>query len=164
MAIANAVVRHLVQKVKCKTLFVTHYPIIASELERRFPGQVQNLHMGYNEETRIDGSRDITFLYQLTRGVTTESFGVECGRLAGLPESILQVAANKARDLRSVVESRTRKKKYVFVCHLRLCCLFILSSMKRLLDCAKLLQDCMRTGDKPMLDELNAAIDAISTS
>jgi DNA mismatch repair protein MSH3 len=113
MAIANAVVRHLVQSVICKVLFVTHYPIIATELERRFPGKVQNLHMGYTEETRIDGSRDITFLYKLTRGVTTESFGVECGRLAGLPEPILQKAADKSQALNSNVESRVRKNKCV---------------------------------------------------
>lgn len=113
MAIANAVLQHLVQDVKCKTLFVTHYPLVATELEKRFPHQVRNLHMGYTEDVRIDGSRDIAFMFRLMRGVATESFGVECGRLAGLPESILQVAASKAQQLRSSVDARVKRNKWV---------------------------------------------------
>ena len=40
MAIAQAVLQHLVQVKKCKTLFITHYPLVATELERRFPGDL----------------------------------------------------------------------------------------------------------------------------
>ena len=82
MAIAGAVLQQLVTKTKCKTLFITHYPEIALELERKYPDAVENVHMGYMEETRIDGTRQVTFLYKLTRGITTNSFGVECARLA----------------------------------------------------------------------------------
>ncbi|KAG9099780.1 Mismatch repair protein msh3 [Ceratobasidium sp. 370] len=35
MAIAHAVMQHLVENVKCKTLFITHYPLIALDLEQR---------------------------------------------------------------------------------------------------------------------------------
>src|SRR6267154_5011245 len=85
MAIADAVLHHLVERVKSKTLFITHYPLVATDLERKFPEEVQNLHMSYTTDTRVNGTRNVTFLYQLTPGVTLESFGVECGRLAGLP-------------------------------------------------------------------------------
>jgi len=108
MAIAHATLQHLVETVKCKTLFITHYPLVASDLEKRFPLDVQNLHMGYQADTRIDGSRDITFLYSLTSGVASESFGIECGRLAGLPDSVLSVASNCSSKLRDDVEERTR--------------------------------------------------------
>ena len=69
MAIADAVLRHLMEQKHCKTLFITHYPMVASELEKTYPDELQNLHMKYEAtETRLDGSRAITFLFQLTSG------------------------------------------------------------------------------------------------
>jgi DNA mismatch repair protein MSH3 len=44
----------------------------------------------------------------------TESFGIECGRLAGLPESILAVASKCSSTLQHDVKERSRRKKYVF--------------------------------------------------
>ncbi|KAL7283069.1 hypothetical protein ACG7TL_002493 [Trametes sanguinea] len=111
MAIAGAVLQHLVESVKCKTLFITHYPQVATDLERMFPSDVGNMHMGFTEETRIDGSREVTFLYRLEPGLVAESFGVECARLAGLPESVLQIAASKAANMRQVIEERVRRTK-----------------------------------------------------
>ena len=71
MAIADAVMEHLVDGIKCKTLFITHYPLVASNLESQYPMEVQNLHMGYEEDSRIDGTREITFLYRLLPGMAT---------------------------------------------------------------------------------------------
>ncbi|PBK96664.1 hypothetical protein ARMGADRAFT_988633 [Armillaria gallica] len=111
MAIADAVLQHLVQSVGCKTLFITHYPSIALGLEKKFPKQIHNLHMGYEAETRITGFRDITFLYRLTNGIAPESFGVECGALAGLPESLLSVAAEQSSQMKDQVMARTKRNK-----------------------------------------------------
>jgi DNA mismatch repair protein MSH3 len=97
---------------KCKTLFVTHYASAAKDLQHRWPQQVENLHMGYEEDILQDGSRDVVFLYKLTPGITTESFGVECGRLAGLPEPLLQLAASKSKSLRQSVEAREKRNRY----------------------------------------------------
>jgi DNA mismatch repair protein MSH3 len=74
---------------------------------------VENLHMGYKEDVQQDGSRDVVFLYKLTLGITTESFGVECGRLAGLPEVLLQLAASKSRSLKQSVEAREKRNRCV---------------------------------------------------
>lgn len=105
MAIADAVLHHLIQDVKCKTLFITHYPLVAIDMERRFPMDVQNVHMSYTTETRIDGRRDVTFLYRLTRGFAKESFGVECARLAGISEEVLAVASERSERCRLSVEA-----------------------------------------------------------
>jgi DNA mismatch repair protein MSH3 len=113
MAIADAVLHHLVEHVKCKTLFITHYPLVATESERKFPEEVQNLHMSYTTEIRINGTRDVTFLYQLIPGVAFESFGVECGRLAGLPDNILRIASERSELCRTVAEQRTRRFRSV---------------------------------------------------
>ncbi len=111
MAIAGAVLQHLVQAVKCKTLFITHYPQVATDLERMFPSDVGNMHMGFTEETRVDGTREVTFLYRLEPGLVTESFGVECARLAGLPETVLQIATAKAASMKIVIEERIKRTK-----------------------------------------------------
>ena len=111
MAIASAVLTHLITNIRCSTLFITHYPQVATDLERMFPADVGNMHMGFTEETRIDGTREVTFLYRLERGLVTESFGVECARLAGLPETVLQVASEKAANMRQIIEERVRRTK-----------------------------------------------------
>lgn len=121
MAIADAVLQHLVENIKCKTLFITHYPLVAVDLERRFPDDVQNVHMGYTTESRIDGRRDVTFLYRLTDGFAEESFGVECARLAGIPEHILSVATERSEACRTAIESRSKLNRCVTSTTQRLC-------------------------------------------
>lgn len=69
MAIAHATMQYLVQTVQCKTLFITHYPLVASKLETMFPDDVENLHMGYYADSQIDSTRSITFLYRLAAGM-----------------------------------------------------------------------------------------------
>lgn len=111
MAIASAVLQQLVETTKCKTLFITHYPEIALELEKKFSSSVENVHMGYMEEKRGDGTREVTFLYKLTAGITTNSFGVECARLAGISEHILEKATVQADSMQSLIEQRSKKNR-----------------------------------------------------
>jgi len=74
MAIADATLQYMVQMVKCKTLFITHYLLLATCLEKNFLNNVENLHMGYDSETRIDGTWNITFFYKLIMGLATGVF------------------------------------------------------------------------------------------
>ncbi|KAH0827010.1 muts domain V-domain-containing protein [Lanmaoa asiatica] len=141
MAIADAVLQHLVENIKCKTLFITHYPLVAVDLERRFPDDVQNLHMGYTTDSRIDGRRDVTFLYRLTDGFAEESFGVECARLAGIPEHILSVATERSEACRTAIESRTK-----------------LSGARR---CAQLVEQCLTKHDLTALQALHTRITSL---
>ncbi|KAG6845191.1 hypothetical protein H0H87_012748 [Tephrocybe sp. NHM501043] len=71
MAIADAVMQQLLGTTMSKTLFITHYPLVASNLQNQFPIEVENLHMGFEEDIRINGIREITFLYRLTPGMAT---------------------------------------------------------------------------------------------
>ncbi|KAJ7172624.1 muts domain V-domain-containing protein [Mycena filopes] len=110
MAIAYAVLNHLVASTQCKTLFITHYPLVAVELEKKFPERVQNVHVGYQSETSgVNGRRDVTFLYRLTSGIAPDSFGVECARLAGIPESILKNATSESSKMESTVATRAKR-------------------------------------------------------
>jgi len=134
MAIAHATLRQLMEHNKCKTLFVTHYASVAKDLRRRWPHQVENLHMDYKEDTLENGLRDVVFLYKLTPDITTESFGVECGRLAGLPEPLLRLAASKSKSLRQSVETREKRNRFLMA--------------------TRLLRDCLSTDDTAAIEEL----------
>lgn len=111
MAVASAVLQHLIQTTKCKTLFITHYPQVATDLEKKFPTEVENRHMGFAESKRLDGTREVTFLYKLMRGLAVDSFGVECARLAGVPEEILKTASDKAVTMKDEVERRVNRNR-----------------------------------------------------
>ncbi len=145
MAIASAVLDHLVQSVNCKTLFITHYPLIATDLERRYPAKVQNLHMGFTEETGIDGVTSLTFLYRLTSGVSTGSFGIECARLAGLPETLLETASTRAAAMHTMILQRNLVNRSVDSTRwnvIMLTTIMIFRSRKLI----KLLNDSMQSG------------------
>ncbi|ORY24383.1 muts domain V-domain-containing protein [Naematelia encephala] len=105
VAIAYATLSHLAEK-DCNTLFVTHYPMVAEELAREYPKQISNWHMSFEEIKLPDGSAEITFLYQLTRGLAEASFGVWCARLAGLPKNVLQTAQLRGDSLKHETQQR----------------------------------------------------------
>ncbi|XP_051924781.1 DNA mismatch repair protein Msh3 isoform X2 [Hippocampus zosterae] len=119
IAIAYATLEYLIRDVRCFTLFVTHY-LPLCELERVYPQHVSNYHMSFllNEPDVATGTRDgdirpefITFLYQLSEGAAGRSYGLNVARLADIPESILQTASLKARELEDAVNSRRRRKE-----------------------------------------------------
>lgn len=111
MAIAGAVLEHICQNIKCKTLFITHYPSLALELEARYPTIVANKHMGFVEDMRIDGRREIRLLYRLVDGICETSFGIECARLAGIPDPILDKAATMACNMQGTMDKRSKRSR-----------------------------------------------------
>ncbi|KAK8861547.1 hypothetical protein IAR55_002369 [Kwoniella newhampshirensis] len=105
VAIAYATLSY-VAGIGCNTLFVTHYPMVAEELAKEKPDRISNWHMSFEEVKLPDGSAEITFLYQLKRGLAEASFGVWCARLAGLPRSILETAQTRADYLKHETKQR----------------------------------------------------------
>ncbi len=73
VAIAQAVLDHIVREVKCLTLFITHYQNLSS-LAKGFENQeLKNVHMRF--ESGGDDGQDITFLYEVGDGVAHRSYG-----------------------------------------------------------------------------------------
>ncbi|KAL7413339.1 muts domain V-domain-containing protein [Mrakia frigida] len=105
MAIAEAVLHHLVTQVQSHTLFITHYPLVATSLSKQLV-DVSNWHMGYRQTPRPDGSSAITFLYSLAPGLAKASFGVECARLAGVPDAVLQEAQRQSSAMEALVQEK----------------------------------------------------------
>lgn len=67
--------------------------------------------MGYTTEERIDGTRDVVFMYRVGKGIAQDSFGVECGRMAGLPEDLLRAASERSAMMREVVKGRVERNR-----------------------------------------------------
>lgn len=85
VAIAQAIVRYILDEKKAKTLFTTHY-LELTTLEKDFRGIV-NYRVDVAE---INGK--IIFLHKIVAGAANKSYGLEVARLAGLPSKCLQLA------------------------------------------------------------------------
>lgn len=85
MAIAQAVIEYLHDKVKCITLVSTHFHELAS-LEASLP-RLRNYHMAVKEK-----KKEILFTRQLIAGSTSNSYGIYCAYLAGIPRRIIERA------------------------------------------------------------------------
>ncbi len=93
LSIAWAVAEHIHDEIRARTMFATHYHELC-ELTRDKP-RVRNVHVAVREWN--DG---IVFLRKLQDGGTNRSYGIQVGRLAGLPEPVLQ----RARDVLAGIE------------------------------------------------------------
>lgn len=93
LSIAWAVSEHLHERVRCKTIFATHYHEL-TQLADEFVS-VRN----YNVAVQEAGER-ILFLHTLRPGGADRSYGIEVGRLAGLPSAVIA----RARALLKVLE------------------------------------------------------------
>jgi DNA mismatch repair protein MutS len=93
LSIAWAVSEHLHERVGCKTVFATHYHEL-TQLSEEFVS-VRN----YNVAVQEVGER-ILFLHRLQPGGADRSYGIEVGRLAGLPAPVIA----RARALLRVLE------------------------------------------------------------
>lgn len=86
LALAWAITEHLHDQVGCRTMFATHYHELCA-LENVLGG-VLNMHVMVHEQRGR-----IVFLHQLAEGAAGRSYGVQVGRLAGLPARVLRRAA-----------------------------------------------------------------------
>jgi DNA mismatch repair protein MutS len=93
VSIAWAVTEHLHDSVGCKTVFATHYHEL-TQLAEDLSG-LRN----YNVAVREAGEQ-ILFLHRLLPGGADRSYGIEVGRLAGLPRPVI----DRAREILAVLE------------------------------------------------------------
>ncbi|HEX6642560.1 MAG TPA: DNA mismatch repair protein MutS, partial [Thermoanaerobaculia bacterium] len=82
VSIAWAVTEHLHERVRAKTVFATHYHEL-TQLADQLDAVVN-----FNVSIRESGD-DIVFLRRLEPGGADRSYGIEVGRLAGLPRDVV---------------------------------------------------------------------------
>lgn len=86
LGIAWSIMEHIVRKIKCLTLFATHYHELIEVAEKE--KGAKNLTL----ETLVLPNKDVQFLYRLIEGHANESFGLYVAKLAGLPKNVLDRA------------------------------------------------------------------------
>ncbi|KAG8968832.1 Mismatch repair protein msh3 [Tulasnella sp. 425] len=111
-AIASAVLEYLQTIKRPKILFITHYPLLAAEFAEEFE-DVANLHMAHGlGAKRPDGTTAVNFLYRLAPGMASGSYGIECGRVAGLPPSVLAAAQKRSDSMKADIERTAGSHKW----------------------------------------------------
>jgi DNA mismatch repair protein MutS len=85
LALAWAVVEHIHDHIKAKTLFATHYHELTGLAEQRVG--VRNLHVAVKEF-----GNQILFIRKVEPGPADRSYGIEVARLAGLPLQVIERA------------------------------------------------------------------------
>ena len=85
LALAWAITEYLHDQVGCRTMFATHYHELCA-LENSLAG-VRNIHVTVHEQRGR-----IVFLHQVQPGPAGRSYGIQVGRLAGLPARVLRRA------------------------------------------------------------------------
>jgi DNA mismatch repair protein MutS len=93
VSIAWSVSEYLHDVVKCKTVFATHYHELTQLTDELVAA------CNYSVEVREAGD-EILFLHRLVAGGADRSYGIEVGRLAGLPPAVL----DRARKLLALLE------------------------------------------------------------
>lgn len=85
MAIAQAILEHVLQKVHAKMLFSTHYHEL-THLSKMHKALV-NMHASV-----VEDDENITFMYKIKRGIMSRSYGIHVAKLAELPLEIIERA------------------------------------------------------------------------
>jgi DNA mismatch repair protein MSH3 len=117
VAIAQAVLHHVVSKLNSLTLFITHYQSLA-RMADHFDGELKNVHMRFTEEENGTGENDITFLYEVGEGVAHRSYGLNVAKLAGLPKTLLDEASRRSGQM----EAEDGRKRLSYLAKM-VCCL-----------------------------------------
>lgn len=92
VSIAWAVTEHIHDELGCKTVFATHYHELTQLSDELAAAR------NFNVRVREVGE-EILFLHTLEPGGADRSYGIEVGRLAGLPRPVLKRARTLLRQL-----------------------------------------------------------------
>ena len=100
MSLAEAILKYVSTKIRCKTLFSTHYHEL-TVLENSI-STIKNVHVSAIEE---DGK--ITFLHKIKNGAVDKSYGIHVAKLAGLPDEVIK----DALEILAMYENKPKAEK-----------------------------------------------------
>ena len=99
MSLAEAILEYIASKIRCKTLFSTHYHEL-TDMEKNL-NNLKNKHVSAVEE-----NGNITFLHKVKDGSVDKSYGINVAKLAGLPDEVIE----RADSILKVYEGKEKKK------------------------------------------------------
>lgn len=109
MALAQAIIEFVHDRVHAKTLFSTHYHEL-TVLDKSLT-HLKNVHVG-----AVEKNGELVFLHQMQDGPADKSYGIHVAKLAGLPDSLLKRAdtilthLEKTQDQHSTVQVTTEDR------------------------------------------------------
>ena len=103
LALAWAITEHLATRLKCRTLFATHYHEL-TELAELFDN-VRNFNVAVRE-----WMDEVVFLHRIVPGGTDKSYGIHVAKLAGIPKSILTRSQRNPRRARIGLRQRSHRR------------------------------------------------------
>lgn len=104
MALAQAIIEYIHDRVGAKTIFATHYHEL-TDLSTKLTSLV-NVHVATLEK---DG--DVTFLHKIAEGPADKSYGIHVAKIAGLPKSLLK----RADEVLTRLETQSRSTEIMSV-------------------------------------------------
>ena len=102
VSIAWAVAEYINNKIKAKTLFATHYHAL-NKLAQEYR-EINNYNIAVKER-----NDEIIFLRKIVEGGTNKSYGIQVGRLAGLPNEVIL----RSKEIMRSFESTDSIKKTI---------------------------------------------------
>ena len=99
LSLAWAITEHIATKLKCRTLFATHYHEL-TELAELFTN-VKNCNVAVRE-----WADEVVFLHRILPGGTDKSYGIHVAKLAGIPISVL----NRSKEILEELENTFAKE------------------------------------------------------
>ncbi|MDE2441475.1 MAG: DNA mismatch repair protein MutS, partial [Betaproteobacteria bacterium] len=91
MALAFAILRHLIEKNRSLTLFATHY-FELTRLSHEYP-ELANVHLG-----AVEHNDRIVFMHAVQEGPANQSYGIQVAALAGIPSAVVRAARKQLRE------------------------------------------------------------------
>jgi len=92
MALAQAMVEYIHDKIRAKTLFSTHYHELTI-LDQKLP-KLKNVHV-----SAIEKNGHVVFLHKIQDGPTDKSYGIHVAKLADLPKELIERAEEILNEL-----------------------------------------------------------------
>ncbi len=99
LALAWAIAEHIANKLRCRTLFATHYHEL-TELAELFTN-VKNCNVAVRE-----WMDEVVFLHKILPGGTDKSYGIHVAKLAGVPKPVLE----RSKEILDELESTFQKE------------------------------------------------------
>jgi len=97
LSLAWAVTEHIANKIKCRTLFATHYHEL-TELAELFTN-VKNCNVAVRE-----WMDEVVFLHKILPGGTDKSYGIHVAKLAGIPKPIVERSKEILEELEATFQ------------------------------------------------------------
>jgi DNA mismatch repair protein MutS len=104
LSLAWAITEHIANKIKCRTLFATHYHELTALAELLV--NVKNCNVAVRE-----WMDEVVFLHRILPGGTDKSYGIHVAKLAGIPKSILERSKEILAELENTFQREASGEK-----------------------------------------------------